>query len=100
MAHSIYTTAFPHNCPDTCRIQALVKGGCVTACDGDPVHPFAQGCLCRKIRRYPERISSPLCVFHPLRRVGKKGDGRVAGISWDAALAEIADGGRAEARHS
>lgn len=100
MAHSISTTAFPHDCPDACSIPAMVEGGRVTACDGDLAYPFTQGFVCHKVRRYPARICSPLCVVHPLRRVGKKGDGRFAGIFWGAALAEIAEVGRAETRRS
>lgn len=98
MAHSTRKTVCPHDCPDMCGILATVEDGRVTACDGDPAHPFTQGFLCHKVRRYPERIYSPLRVLHPQRRVGKKGDGRLAGVSWDAALAETAEVERAEAR--
>ena len=76
MTHSTHKTVCPHDCPDTCSILATVEDGRVTACDGDPAHPFTQGFLCHKVHRYPERIYSPLRVLHPLRRVGKKGDGR------------------------
>ena len=99
MAHSISTTAFPHDCPDTCSILAMVEDGRVTACD-DPAHAFTPGFLCHEVRRCPARISSPLCVLRALRRVAKKGEGRFARISCDAALAEIAEVGRAEARQS
>jgi anaerobic selenocysteine-containing dehydrogenase len=78
----------------------MVEYGRVIACDGDAVHPFGQRFLRHKVRRYPEQTYAPLCVLHPLRRVGKKGEGRFAGISWDAALAEIAEVGRADARQS
>jgi anaerobic selenocysteine-containing dehydrogenase len=91
MAYSIHKTVCPHDCPDTCSILATVEDGRVTACAGDPEHPFTQGFLCHKVRRYPERIYSPLRVLHPLRRAGKKGEGRFVRISWDEALAEIAD---------
>jgi anaerobic selenocysteine-containing dehydrogenase len=91
MAHSLHKTVCPHDCPDTCSILATVEDGRVTACEGDPAHPFTQGFLCHKVHRYPERIYSPLRVLHPLRRVGKKGEGRFVRISWDEALSEIAD---------
>ena len=91
MARSTHKTVCPHDCPDTCSILATVEDGRVTACDGDPAHPFTQGFLCHKVHRYPERIYSPLRVLHPLRRVGKKGDGRFVRISWDDALTEIAE---------
>ena len=90
MAHATHKTVCPHDCPDTCSISATVEGGRVTACDGDPDHPFTQGFLCHKVRRYPERIYSPARVLYPLRRVGKKGEGRFVRITWDEALDEVA----------
>jgi anaerobic selenocysteine-containing dehydrogenase len=90
MALSIYKTVCPHDCPDTCSILATVEDARVTACDGDPDHPFTQGFLCHKVHRHPERIYSPLRIPHPMRRAGQKGEGRFARISWDEALAEVA----------
>jgi len=55
-----------------------------------PDHPFTQGFLCHKVHRYPERIYSPDRILHPLRRVGKKGEGRFVRITWDKALDEVA----------
>lgn len=91
MAHSIHKTVCPHDCPDTCSSVATVEDGRVTACDGDPEHPFTQGFLCHKAHRYADRIYSPLRVLYPLRRAGKKGDGRFVRISWDEALIEVAE---------
>ncbi len=99
MAHSIHKTVCPHDCPDTCSILATVADGRVIACDGDPGHPFTQGFLCHKVRRYPERIYSPQRILHPLRRIGTKGEGRFARVSWDDALHEIADRLATIARH-
>ncbi|HEY5863517.1 MAG TPA: molybdopterin oxidoreductase family protein, partial [Casimicrobiaceae bacterium] len=39
---------------------------------------------------YLDRTYSPDRVLHPMRRVGRKGEGRFARISWDEALDEIA----------
>jgi anaerobic selenocysteine-containing dehydrogenase len=86
----ILKTVCPHDCPDTCSILATVEDGRVTACEGDPDHPFTHGFLCHKVHRYPERIGSPLRVLHPMRRIGGKGEGRFARISWGEALDEIA----------
>jgi anaerobic selenocysteine-containing dehydrogenase len=87
----IRKTVCPHDCPDTCSILATVEDGRVTRCEGDPDHPFTQGGLCHKVNRYAERIYSPLRVLHPMRRVGRKGEGKFARISWDEGLQEIAD---------
>jgi len=91
MTREIRKTVCPHDCPDTCSILATVEDGRVTICDGDPDHSFTQGGLCHKVHRYAERIYSPLRVLHPMRRVGGKGEGRFARISWDEALGEVAD---------
>jgi anaerobic selenocysteine-containing dehydrogenase len=57
---------------------------------GDPDHPPTQGVLCTKVSRYAERTYHPERVLTPLRRVGKKGEGRFEPVSWDLALDDIA----------
>ncbi len=91
MTQIIRKTVCPHDCPDTCSILATVADGRVTNCDGDPDHPFTRGGLCHKVHRYAERIYSPLRILQPLRRAGEKGEGKFIRISWDEALAEVAD---------
>jgi anaerobic selenocysteine-containing dehydrogenase len=80
----------PHDCPDTCVMTVAVEDGRAVAIGGDPDHRFTQGFLCAKVNRYLERVYSPDRVLHPLRRVGKKGEGRFERVSWDEALDEIA----------
>jgi anaerobic selenocysteine-containing dehydrogenase len=81
----------PHDCPDTCVMTVDVENGRALSIGGDPDHPFTQGFLCAKVNRYLERVYSPDRILHPQRRVGAKGEGRFARISWDEALDEIAD---------
>ena len=57
---------------------------------GAPDHPPTAGTLCTKVARYLERTYSAERVLHPLKRVGRKGEGRFARISWDEALETIA----------
>jgi anaerobic selenocysteine-containing dehydrogenase len=80
----------PHDCPDTCAILVTVENGVATEVKGDPDHPTTAGVLCTKVSRYTERTYSPDRLLHPLRRVGKKGEGKFERISWDEALDEIA----------
>ncbi|MGH7311835.1 MAG: molybdopterin-containing oxidoreductase family protein, partial [Candidatus Rokuibacteriota bacterium] len=68
-----------------------VQDGRLTSVTGNPDHPFTQGVICGKVRAYAERVHSPLRVLRPLRRVGPKGAGRFAPVSWPAAIDEIAD---------
>lgn len=80
----------PHDCPDTCALLVTVEDGVATEVKGDPEHPTTAGVLCTKVSRYTERTYSPDRLLHPLRRVGKKGEGKFERISWDEALDEIA----------
>ena len=80
----------PHDCPDTCVMTVDVEEGKAVFIGGDPDHRFTRGFLCAKVNRYLERVYSPDRVLHPLRRVGPKGEGAFARISWDEALDEIA----------
>jgi len=87
---TIVRAACPHDCPDTCAMLVTVEDGKATAIRGDPAHPTTAGALCTKVARYLDRTYSPGRLLHPMRRVGRKGEGRFARISWDEALGEIA----------
>lgn len=63
--------------------------GRIVSIEGDPEHPITRGFLCGKVNRYAERVYAPERIKTPLRRVGRKGEGRFAPISWDQALDEI-----------
>ncbi len=80
----------PHDCPDTCMMNATVQDGKVIKVTGDAEQPFTQGFLCVKTNYYLERLYSKLRVLHPMRRVGPKGSGQFTQISWDEALDTIA----------
>ncbi|MGQ0714581.1 MAG: molybdopterin-containing oxidoreductase family protein [Gemmatimonadaceae bacterium] len=82
--------ACPHDCPDTCAMLVTVEDGRATRVAGDPEHPFTQGFLCTKVNRYVERTYHPERLLRPMRRIGRKGEGRFESISWDDALDEIA----------
>lgn len=81
----------PHDCPDACGMLVTLDGDRVISVRGDREHPFTRGFLCHKVSRYPERVYHRDRLQFPMRRVGPKGAGRFERISWDAALAEIAE---------
>src|SRR6266480_4421101 len=83
--------ACPHDCPDTCAMLITVENGKAIEIRGDPAHPPTAGKLCTKVARYLDRTYSPDRVLHPMRRIGRKGEGRFARIGWDQALDEIAE---------
>lgn len=81
----------PLDCPDTCSLSVTVEDGRVTAVDGSYRNPLTDGFICAKVRRYPERIYSPLRLQYPQRRVAAKGEGRFERIGWDDAIGIIAE---------
>lgn len=82
----------PHDCPDTCGMVVTVDSVKKRAISlrGDANHPFTAGFLCAKVNHYLERVYHPDRLKYPLRRIGKKGEGRFERISWEAAIREIA----------
>jgi anaerobic selenocysteine-containing dehydrogenase len=80
----------PLDCPDTCALLVTVEDGVATEVKGDPEHPTTAGVLCTKVSRFTERTYHADRLLHPLRRVGKKGQGKFERISWDEALSTIA----------
>ena len=91
LENGVVRGACPHDCPDTCAMLVTVENGRAVRVAGDPEHPFTQGFLCTKVNRYVERTYHRDRLLHPLRRVGPKGSGRFERISWDVAIAEIAE---------
>src|SRR3954468_20234370 len=83
--------ACPHDSPGTCAMLVTVEDGRAVRVAGDPDHPFTNGFLCTKVNRYVERTYHRDRLVHPLRRSGPKGRGTFERISWDDAIAEIAE---------
>jgi anaerobic selenocysteine-containing dehydrogenase len=90
MTMTVHKVVCPHDCPDTCVMTVSVEGGRAVELGGDPEHRFTQGFLCAKVNRYLERVYSPARILHPMKRVGAKGEGRFARITWDEALDTVA----------
>jgi anaerobic selenocysteine-containing dehydrogenase len=80
----------PHDCPDACGMLAYIEDERIVRVAGDPDHPVTRGAICGKAAKYVERLYSPDRVLYPMRRIGAKGEGRFARITWDEALDLIA----------
>src|ERR1019366_10731132 len=73
----------PLDCPDTCSLSVTVADDQVIAVRGSKVNPITHGAICAKVANlYPEFVHGPNRLRHPLKRVGAKGDGSFARISW------------------
>ncbi|HDR9002096.1 TPA: molybdopterin oxidoreductase family protein [Burkholderia vietnamiensis] len=88
-ATQIARAVCPHDCPDTCAMRVTVENGKAIKVTGDPEHPPTQGVLCTKVSRYADRVHHPDRLTVPLRRIGAKGEGRFAPITWNEAFDEI-----------
>lgn len=81
----IKKTVCPLDCPDSCGLLAIVEDGKVTKLTGDPEHPFTKGFICKKMKRYVEKVYSARRVTHPLLRTGEKGAAEFKRITWEEA---------------
>ncbi len=84
-------SACPHDCPSVCALDAeVLETGRIGRVRGAKSHPYTLGVICEKVARYAERIHHPERLLHPLKRMGRKGEGEWQAISWDDALDEVA----------
>jgi anaerobic selenocysteine-containing dehydrogenase len=97
----IAASACPHDCPSTCALEVEVfDKHTIGRVRGAEDNAYTAGVICAKVARYAERVHHPDRLKHPLRRVGAKGSGEFAPISWDNALDLVAEQFiRAEQRH-
>jgi anaerobic selenocysteine-containing dehydrogenase len=83
-------TVCPLDCPDSCSLVATVQNGKLTTLDGTHANPVTGGYICAKVRHFPERVYGPDRLLHPMVRKGPKGMASFERVSWDDALARIA----------
>ncbi|HEX3938524.1 MAG TPA: molybdopterin-dependent oxidoreductase, partial [Xanthobacteraceae bacterium] len=97
----IAASVCPHDCPSTCALEVEVfDARTIGRIRGAPDNAYTAGVICAKVARYAERVHHPDRLLAPLRRVGPKGSGEFASVSWDDALDLVAEAfTRAEARH-
>ena len=88
--HNVATVC-PLDCPDACSLEVTVQDGRITAIDGSHINPITGGYICAKVRRFPERLYGAERLLHPAVRKGPKGLASFERVSWDDALAVIAE---------
>lgn len=81
----------PFDCPDACGLLVTVEEGRAVKIAGDPAHPVTRGLICGKMREYHRTVHSPKRLTTPLLRIGPKGSGQFAPISWDEAVTRICE---------
>jgi anaerobic selenocysteine-containing dehydrogenase len=76
-------------CAIGCGILVHIREGKVVKVEGDPQHPLNHGRLCVKGEASLELLYHPDRLMVPLRRKGRRGEGKWEEISWDEALTFI-----------
>lgn len=83
----------PHDCPSTCALEVeKIDERTIGRVRGAKENSYTAGVICSKVARYADRIHHPDRLTQPLRRIGAKGSGAFEPISWDDALALVAEG--------
>jgi anaerobic selenocysteine-containing dehydrogenase len=72
-------------CQIGCGVLAYISEDRVVAVEGDPDHPLNRGKLCPKGMASLEYLYHPDRLRQPLKRIGKRGEGKWAAIGWDEA---------------
>lgn len=91
MAITIRKMFCPYDCPSTCGLLAEIENGRIVKVKNDKTHPVSKNGICRKMQHYEQDIYSMDRLMKPMRRVGKKGEGKFEPISWNEAVREITD---------
>ena len=81
------------NCESACGLLAYVDKDTyeIRKFEGNPVHPGSRGRNCAKGPATHNQVYDPERILYPLKRVGKRGEGKWERISWEQALSEIAE---------
>jgi len=76
-------------CHGGCGVLVHVRDGTIVKIEGDPDFPTNHGSMCSKGLAFHQLVYHPDRVKYPLKRAGKKGEGKWERISWDEAFDTI-----------
>jgi anaerobic selenocysteine-containing dehydrogenase len=82
------------NCEAACGLLAYVDKDTmrIQKFEGNPAHPGSRGRNCAKGPATINQVNDPERILYPLRRAGKRGEGKWQRVSWDEVLDDL--GGR------
>lgn len=75
----------------TCLVDAYCKDGKVIKVEGNKTLPTGTGRLCVKGNALKQSLYHPDRLLYPMKRIGKRGEGKFERISWDEALTAITE---------
>jgi anaerobic selenocysteine-containing dehydrogenase len=84
------TTCF--NCEAACGLLAYVdtQTAQIRKFEGNPEHPGSRGRNCAKGPATLNQVTDPDRILVPLKRAGRRGEGKWVQVSWDEVLTELA----------
>ncbi len=84
------TTCF--NCESACGLTAYIdkETNTIRKFEGNPYHPGSRGRNCAKGPATINQITDPDRILYPLKRAGKRGEGKWERVSWEEVLDDIA----------
>jgi anaerobic selenocysteine-containing dehydrogenase len=79
------------NCEAACGLLAYIdkESGEIRKLEGNPVHPASRGRNCAKGPATINQVYDPERILYPLKRAGKRGEGRWERTTWDEVLDDI-----------
>lgn len=98
-------------CNARCGVRGVVKNNRLNQLSGNPYHPYNMSFdpidpdtpvdasfkisspICGKAIDTPNHVYSPYRILKPLKRAGKRGEGKFEPISWNQLIKEVAEGG-------
>ena len=80
--NTVKKTVCPYDCPTTCGFLVETDGNKILSVRADKDNPASGGIICRKMRNYEESVHSKDRILTPLKRIGKKGEGKFEKITF------------------
>ena len=80
------------NCEAACGLLAYVdkETGRIRKFEGNPAHPGSRGRNCAKGPATLNQVNDPERILYPLKRTGKRGDGKWQRVTWEEVLDDLA----------
>jgi len=78
-------------CPSRCAIIGYLEDDRLVKIEGQPTSIRNEGKVCAKGQTGTTKNYDPDRILTPLRRTGKRGEGKWEKISWDTALGDLAE---------
>ncbi len=80
------------NCEAACGLLSYVDKQTlkIQKFEGNPAHPGSRGRNCAKGPATINQVNDPERILYPLKRVGKRGGGQWARVTWDQVVDDIA----------